>query len=93
MQLRICMNEITYCLSRLNTIYCKVYIDCNNIKGDFTNEKTRCLENNEENQKVSKLSNIMQDLSSNMEEINDYTAMNVEVSNKLKMEIAKFKVI
>ncbi|MCM1186000.1 MAG: methyl-accepting chemotaxis protein [Lachnoclostridium sp.] len=47
----------------------------------------------EENERMSKLSEIMQDLSSNMKEVQDYTAVNDEVSNDLKKEIAKFKVI
>lgn len=36
---------------------------------------------------------IMQNLSANMEEIQDYTTINDEVSNDLKKEIAKFKAI
>ena len=48
---------------------------------------------NDENDKVSSLSEIMQELSSNMEEIQDYTAINDEVSNELKKEIKKFKAI
>ncbi|MCM1325712.1 MAG: methyl-accepting chemotaxis protein [Bacteroidales bacterium] len=47
----------------------------------------------EENERMSKLSEIMQDLTSNMKEVQDYTAVNDEVSNDLKKEIAKFKVI
>lgn len=47
----------------------------------------------EENAKLSKLSEIMQDLSSNMKEVQDYTAVNDGVSNDLKKEIAKFKAI
>lgn len=46
-----------------------------------------------ENDKVSGLTNVMQDLSSNMNEIQDFTAINDEVSNNLKKEIAKFKAI
>ncbi|MCM1252655.1 MAG: methyl-accepting chemotaxis protein [Clostridium sp.] len=46
-----------------------------------------------ENAKVSNLSDIMQGLSANMEEIQDYTTINDEVSNDLKKEIAKFKAI
>ena len=46
-----------------------------------------------ENTKVSNLSGIMQSLSANMEEIQDYTTVNDEVSNDLKKEIAKFKAI
>lgn len=48
---------------------------------------------NDENDKVSNLSEIMQELSTNMEEIQDYTAINDEVSNDLKKEIKKFKAI
>ncbi|MBD5520535.1 MAG: methyl-accepting chemotaxis protein [Lachnospiraceae bacterium] len=48
---------------------------------------------NDENDKVSSLSEIMQELSTNMEEIQDYTAINDEVSNELKKEIKKFKAI
>ncbi|MCM1386468.1 MAG: methyl-accepting chemotaxis protein [Bacillus sp. (in: Bacteria)] len=47
----------------------------------------------DENTKVSNLSDIMQGLSANMEEIQDYTTINDEVSNDLKKEIAKFKAI
>jgi len=47
----------------------------------------------DENSKISDLSEIMQELTSNMEEIQDYTAINDEVSNDLKREIAKFKAI
>lgn len=47
----------------------------------------------DENTKVSNLSGIMQSLSANMEEIQDYTTINDEVSNDLKKEIAKFKAI
>lgn len=47
----------------------------------------------DENTKVSNLSGIMQNLSANMEEIQDYTTVNDEVSNDLKKEIAKFKSI
>lgn len=47
----------------------------------------------DENVKVSNLSDIMQELAANMEEIQDYTAINDEVSNDFKKEIAKFKAI
>lgn len=47
----------------------------------------------DENTKVSNLSDIMQNLSANMDEIQDYTTINDEVSNDLKTEIAKFKAI
>ena len=47
----------------------------------------------DENVKISNLSEIMQELSANMEEIQDCTAVNDEVSNDLKKEIARFKAI
>lgn len=47
----------------------------------------------EENTKVSELSETMKELSGNMEEIQDFTAVNDEVSNALKRSIAKFKAI
>ncbi|MCM1046309.1 MAG: methyl-accepting chemotaxis protein [Candidatus Gastranaerophilales bacterium] len=47
----------------------------------------------DENTKVSNLSRIMQELSASMKEIQDFTAVNDEVSNELKKEIAKFKAI
>lgn len=47
----------------------------------------------DENTKVSSLSEIMQELSANMEEIQDCTAVNDGVSNDLKKEIARFKAI
>lgn len=47
----------------------------------------------DENAKVSNLSDIMQNLSANMNEIQDYTTINDEVSNDLKKEISKFKAI
>ncbi|MCM1101823.1 MAG: methyl-accepting chemotaxis protein [Clostridium sp.] len=47
----------------------------------------------EENTKVSELSETMKELSGNMDEIQDFTAVNDEVSNALKKAIAKFKAI
>lgn len=47
----------------------------------------------DENTKMSNLSEIMQELSSNMEEIQNFTAVNDEVSNDLKKEMARFKAI
>lgn len=47
----------------------------------------------DENTKVSNLSDVMQKLSANMDEIQDYTTINDSVSNDLKKEIAKFKAI
>lgn len=47
----------------------------------------------DENVKISNLSEIMQELSANMEEIQECTAVNDEVSNDLKKEIARFKAI
>lgn len=47
----------------------------------------------DENAKLSKLSEVMQELSANMEEVQDYTNVNDEVSNDLKKEISRFKAI
>ena len=47
----------------------------------------------EENDRVSNLTSIMQTLSDNMGQIQDCTAVNDNVSNDLKKEIAKFKSI
>ena len=47
----------------------------------------------DENNKISKLSDIMQELSVNMGEIQNYTTVNDKVSNELKKEIVRFKVI
>ncbi|MCH5272237.1 MAG: methyl-accepting chemotaxis protein [Lachnospiraceae bacterium] len=46
-----------------------------------------------ENARVSTLTDIMQEMTANMKEIQDCTAVNDNVSNELKKQIAKFKVI
>ena len=46
-----------------------------------------------ENERVSTLTDIMQEMSGNMQEIQQCTAVNDNVSNALKKEIAKFKSI
>ena len=47
----------------------------------------------QENERVSTLTDIMQEMSGNMQEIQQCTAVNDNVSNALKKEIAKFKAI
>lgn len=47
----------------------------------------------DENTRVSNLSDVMRELTGKMEKIQDYTAINDEVSNELKNQIAKFKTI
>lgn len=47
----------------------------------------------EENERVSTLTDIMQEMTVNMKEIRECTAVNDKVSSELKKEIAKFKVI
>ena len=47
----------------------------------------------DENERVSTLTGIMQEMTDNMQEIQECTSVNDKVSNELKKEIAKFKAI
>ena len=58
---------------------------------DRIGQMSRAIE--DENERVSVLTGIMQEMTGNMQEIQECTSVNDKVSNELKKEIAKFKAI